>query len=245
MSAPVAVTPGVQLRVVESADIAVVAGAVVAHAVRNAPEGVLGIATGRTPERLYAELARLAAGGLDCSRLTIAALDEYVGLAADDPRSYRSYVMAKIAAPLGIPAESVLMPSAGVDGARFDDVLAARGGVDLQILGIGRNGHIGFNEPGSAIDSATRVVELTASTRADNAEYFGGDADAVPTHAATQGIGTILRARHVLLLASGESKLAAVRAAIGGAVTADVPASALQTHRDVVVIADTAAAGPR
>lgn len=205
-----------------------------------APGGVLGVATGSSPLALYAALVRLRAEGLETSGLRLFALDEYVGLDADDPRSYAAYVRSVIAEPLGIPASRVAVPSGSTtaDAEAYERAIAAAGGVDLQIVGIGRNGHIGFNEPGSDAGTRTRVVELDESTRRANAEHFGGDVSLVPTHAMTQGVATILSARRIVLVASGAAKAPALRAALTGPVTAANPASFLQRHTDVTVVAD-------
>ncbi len=221
------------------------AAAVVAAFIRENPDGVLGVATGASPMALYAALSDLRRGGLETARLTLVALDEYVGLSSDDPRSYRAYVRDHIAGPLGIPADRVLVPvgAAAGDAARYEDRIRSLGGVGLQIVGIGRNGHIGFNEPGAPFDSRTRVVTLDASTRAANAAYFGDDVGAVPTHAITQGIATIMAARAVLLVARGAAKTAALTAALTGPLTPDLPASILQQHPDVTVVADPSAWG--
>jgi len=215
---------------VATPDVGSTAGALVAEAVSAGTVRVLGVATGSSPLALYADLV---------------ALDEYVGLDADDPRSYTAYVREAIAGPLGVPDDRVLVPSGRTpeDALAFDGAIARLGGVDLQIVGIGRNGHIGFNEPGSDPGSSTRVVELAESTRRDNAAPFGGDPRDVPSHAITQGLGTILAARRIVLVASGASKAAALVAALTGPVTTDVPASFLQLHADVTVVADPAALG--
>lgn len=205
-----------------------------------APGGVLGVATGSSPLALYAALIRRRAEGLRTEGLRLFALDEYVGLSPDDPRSYAAYVRSMIAEPLGIPAENVRVPrgSTDADGAAYEHAIAEAGGVDVQIVGIGRNGHIGFNEPGSGAETRTRVVELDESTRRANAEHFDGDLAQVPTHALTQGVATILSARRIVLVAAGSAKAAALRAALTGPVTADNPASFLQRHPDVTVVAD-------
>lgn len=208
---------------------------------------VLGVATGSSPGPLYAELARRhRAGALAVDGLTLVALDEYVGLAPGHPESYLSFVRARIAGPLGVPDARVLVP----DGAAADPHAAAAeherriralGGAGLQIVGIGANGHLGFNEPGSPSDGTTRVVELAASTRRDNARYFGGDPARVPTHAVTQGIATIMSAGRILLVAAGAAKADALARALRGPVTEEVPASVLQRHPHVTVVADRAA----
>lgn len=205
---------------------------------------VLGVATGGTPASTYRELARRSDGRL--STLRLAALDEYVGLPADHPASYATFVREQIAGPLGIPAGQVGVPRAEAAdleaaAANFERQLQENGGVDLQILGIGSNGHIGFNEPGSAADSRTRAVQLAERTRQDNARFFDSPDD-VPREALTQGIGTILEARRILLLASGQRKAEAVARAMTQPPSADCPASWLQQHPSVLVIADAAAA---
>ncbi|MDQ1176405.1 glucosamine-6-phosphate deaminase [Microbacterium sp. SORGH_AS 421] len=205
-----------------------------------ASDGVLGVATGSSPLALYAALVRRRAEGLRTEGLRLFALDEYVGLSTDDPRSYAAYVRSVIAEPLGIPAENVRVPrgSTDADGAAYERAIAEAGGVDVQVVGIGRNGHIGFNEPGSNAETRTRVVELDESTRRANAEHFDGDLTQVPTHALTQGVATILSARRIVLVAAGSAKAAALRSALAGPVTADNPASFLQRHPDVTVVAD-------
>lgn len=214
--------------------------------VRDTPDAVLGIATGSSPEPLYAEITARVAEGLDLSRLRITCLDEYVGLAASHPQSYRRYISQHVLEPWGIDANAAVLPTGDADdpdaaAADFEQRILALGGVDLQILGLGPNGHIAFNEPGSSFASRTRVVDLTPSTREANSRFFDSEAD-VPTRAISQGIGTILESRHALLLAFGEGKAPAIRAMIEGATTEDVPASALQDHADVDVYLDDAAA---
>ncbi|MDF2047617.1 MULTISPECIES: glucosamine-6-phosphate deaminase [Microbacterium] len=232
-----------------------------------APDGVLGVATGSSPLALYAALIRrrerslslsnapdlgpherslslskgpAATEGFATEHLRLFALDEYVGLDAADPRSYAAYVRSVIAEPLGIPSQNVRVPSGATaaDADAYERAIAEAGGVDLQIVGIGRNGHIGFNEPGSDAETRTRVVALDESTRRANAEHFGGDLSLVPTHAMTQGVATILSARRIVLVASGRAKARALRAALTGPVSADNPASFLQRHPDVTVVAD-------
>lgn len=249
LGAPVAVrSPGTLLHVVDADSVGRVAAAIVAEFVHGEPTGVLGVATGSSPEPVYEHLARARADGLRTEGLTLVALDEYAGLPSADPRSYRSYVLERIARPLSVDPARVLVPDPERLGAeeaarRHDDAIGAVGGVGLQLVGIGSNGHLGFNEPGSPLDGRSRVVELALSTRRDNARYFGGDVAAVPTHAVTQGIGTVLEARHVLLIARGPTKAAALRAALTGPVDPLLPASALQRHPAVSVVADHAALG--
>ncbi|WP_431232363.1 glucosamine-6-phosphate deaminase [Mycolicibacterium psychrotolerans] len=209
----------------------------------------LGVATGETPMRVYAELGcRSRRGEVDLSGARVIALDEYVGLDAGDPHSYTAYVRTRIADPLGIPSANVHVPQGdSADPAAaaevFEQRIADVGGVDVQIAGIGSNGHLAFNEPGSALDSTTRVVELSQQTRHDNARFFGGRVEEVPRQAITQGLATIGRARSILLLAAGRAKADALAAALRGPVAPGVPASVLQRHGDVTVIADRAAWG--
>lgn len=219
------------------------AAGILADAIDEAPSLVLGVATGSTPEPVYAELAALRATGLRTEGLTLVALDEYLGLPRDSPHGYAHYVRTRIAEPLGIPPRSCLVPDGSADdpdraAEAFERAVADLGGVDLQIVGIGENGHLGFNEPGSSATSRTRVVELTAATRRANSRLFDGDVDAVPTHAITQGIATILSASRILLLAQGASKAAALHAALRGSADPSVPASCLQRHPSVTVVAD-------
>jgi glucosamine-6-phosphate deaminase len=198
------------------------------------PELVLGIATGDTTLPVYRELAR---AGRDFSGVHVVALDEYVGLPVGHPGLFATYIAKEIAAPLGVPPEQVVVPQGSGD--ELEQRISELGGVDLQLLGIGRNGHLAFNEPGSALDSRTRVVELSSMTRADNAGKVGGE---IPTHAVTQGLGTILEARDLVLLATGVAKAGAVTAALTGPVTPDCPASVVQLHPRVTVVLDEAAA---
>jgi glucosamine-6-phosphate deaminase len=212
------------------------------------PDALLGVATGSTPLPVYRALAAMAAAGeADLSRVRVAQLDEYVGLPAGHPESYRSVLEREVLAPLGLGPEAFLGPdstASDISAAcrEYERILAAAGGVDLQLLGIGSDGHIGFNEPCSSLASRTRMKTLTERTRSDNARFFGGDAGQVPRHVITQGVGTILEARHVVLLATGRSKADAVAAAVEGPLAARCPASALQLHPHATVVADQAAA---
>ena len=215
----------------------------VARLVATKPDAVLGLATGSTPLPLW---HALAARALDLSRVRGFALDEYIGLPPGHPQSYRAVITREVVEPLGLTASLVHVP--GDDGGpvetageRYEAAIAAAGGVDLQVLGIGRTGHIGFNEPGSSLASATRVKTLTEQTRLDNARFFDSP-DAVPRHCLTQGLGTILRARHLLLFAFGEAKAAAIAGAVEGPVSSSLPGSAIQLHPLVTVIVDEAAA---
>jgi glucosamine-6-phosphate deaminase len=219
-----------------------------AQLLRRKPDALLGVATGSTPLPVYEALAaKVRAGAVDVSRARIAQLDEYVGLPADHPESYRSVLRREVLEPLGIGMERFLGPDGTARDLRaacdaYDRALAEAGGVDLQLLGIGTDGHIGFNEPCSSLASRTRIKTLTERTRIDNARFFDGDIEQVPHHVITQGIGTILEARHVVLLATGEGKADAVAASVEGPVAAVCPASALQLHPHATVVVDEAAA---
>lgn len=233
--------------IVESPEVggALVARHIVAL-VRATPELTLGVATGSTPLPVYRELARERAAGLDLSRVRAFALDEYVGLPREHPESYHSVIAREVTEPLGLDPSRVHVPDGeeatiATAGERYEAALEARGGVDLQLLGIGSDGHVGFNEPGSSLASLTRIKTLTTRTRADNARFFDTP-EQVPTHCITQGIGTILRAGHLVLLAFGAGKADAIAAAVEGPVTASLPASCIQLHAHVTVVVDEAAA---
>jgi glucosamine-6-phosphate deaminase len=226
------------------------AGALVAEAIERLvaqkPGAVLGLATGETPWPVYRALAERVARGLDLGRVHAFALDEYVGLPITHPQSSHSVIAREVTAPLRLDPAGVHVPDGrpiGIEtaGERYEDAIVAAGGVDLQLLGIGIDGHIGFNEPGSSFASLTRVKTLTEETRRDDARFFDA-ADDVPIHSLTQGLGTILRARRLVLLAFGASKAPAVAAAIEGPLTASVPASAIQLHPRSTVIVDEEAA---
>ncbi|WP_062131813.1 glucosamine-6-phosphate deaminase [Demequina aestuarii] len=218
----------------------------IARAVHATREFTLGVATGSSPLPVYAALARHASQGADFSRVSAFALDEYVGLPSGHPQSYAEVVARDVTDPLGLDPARVRVPDGGAEriesaGERYEAALDAHGGVDLQLLGIGATGHLGFNEPGSSFASLTRVKTLTERTRQDNARFFDS-LDEVPMHCVTQGLGTILRARHLVLLAFGDGKADAVAAAAEGPVTASMPGSAIQLHPRVTVVLDEAAA---
>jgi glucosamine-6-phosphate deaminase len=227
------------------------AGILIANSIRDLmsskPDAVLGLATGSTPLPIYKALAQSLAGNpIDVSRVRGFALDEYVGLPAGHPESYRAVITRDVVEPLGLAPENIHVPNgdlasiqtAGLD---YERAIVNAGGVDIQILGIGRTGHLGFNEPGSSFGSVTRVKTLTEKTRTDNARFFAS-ADDVPMHCITQGLGTILRARHLVLLAFGRGKAHAIAAAVEGPVTASQPGSAIQFHPHVTVVVDEEAA---
>ncbi len=228
-------------------DVARVAADVIAGVVSRRPDAVLGVATGSSPLGVYAELARRVADGrLDLSGVTAFALDEYVGLPAGHPQAYAAVVAREVTGPLRLDPARVHVPDGGAAdleaaAEEYERALADAGGVDVQLLGIGGNGHIGFNEPTSSFGSRTRIKTLTERTRADNARFFDSP-DEVPLHCLTQGLGTILEARRLLLVAQGEGKAAAVAAAVEGPLTSMCPGSALQLHPRATVVVDEAAA---
>jgi glucosamine-6-phosphate deaminase len=224
------------------------AARIVAGAVRSKPDIVLGLATGSTPLGLYKELIALyRSGDLDFSRATSFNLDEYLGLAPSHPQSYHYFMQQNLFSQVNLPRERAHVPD-GTIAANYDSycssyeqAIKSAGGIDLQVLGIGRNGHIGFNEPTSSLASRTRVKALSRETVEDNRHVFPIESE-MPKCAITMGIGTILDSRRVLLLACGRSKAAAIAKAIEGPITSSVSASALQMHPDVTFIIDEEAA---
>jgi len=220
-----------------------VAAGILAAVVRSKPDAVLGLATGSSPLPIYKALAEHS---VEMGAVRGFALDEYVGLPAGHPESYAEVIRREVTVRLGLDAAKVAVPDGGAPDPRqaaadYDAAIARAGGIDVQILGIGHNGHIAFNEPGSALDSRTRVEVLTERTRQANARYFAS-LDDVPTQCITQGLGTIMEARHLLLVVSGADKAEILAAALQGPVSADCPASILQRHAHVTVVADEAAA---
>lgn len=220
------------------------------------PDAVLGLATGSSPLKAYEHLAKLVKeNNVDVSRVRGFALDEYIGLPLEHEQSYHSTIRRTVTDLIGLNPDLVHVPGDVLNGAPlseggkiahagadYDAAIAAAGGIDVQILGIGSDGHVGFNEPGSSLASGTRIKTLTEQTRVDNRRFFDGDINQVPTHCITQGIGTILRAKHLVLLAFGENKAEAVAATVEGGVSSFCPASALQLHPHATVIIDEAAA---
>lgn len=206
------------------------------------PDAVLGLATGSSPEGLYAEMVKdHKENGTSYKDVHTYNLDEYVGIDRNDPQSYYTFMNDHLFSHVDIDPANTHVPygSTAEDAKAYDDQVK---GVDIQLLGIGRNGHIGFNEPGTPCDERTHIVELTESTRDANKRFFDDDINKVPTHAITQGIGTVMDAKKILLVANGESKADAVKAMVEGPVDTACPASVLQNHPDVVVIVDEAAA---
>lgn len=226
---------------------ALLAARLIAKELRAQPSLVLGLATGRTMERVYKYLVRLhREQGLDFSLCRTFNLDEYIGLAPDDPGSYRFYMNQHLFAQVNIDLRNTHLPdgqAANLRAAceRYEAMIQACGGIDLQLLGIGADGHIGFNEPLSALRSKTREKALTPSTLRQNAAMFGGDVSRVPTRAITMGVGTILETKRCLLLVTGETKARILAQAVEGPITSMVSASALQLHPHCRVIVDAEA----
>jgi glucosamine-6-phosphate deaminase len=226
-------------------EVAALGADVVEAAVRSGA-GVLGLATGSTPLPTYRELIRRHAAGLGPSYdgVRCFTLDEYVGLPDGHPESYRATIARELTDDLGVTRVLAPDPSpAGLPtaGQRYEQAIVAAGGIDLQILGIGGDGHLAFNEPGSSLTSLTRIKTLTGRTRADNARFFEHPDD-VPRHVLTQGLGTILRARHLVVVAAGAGKAASAAAAVEGPLSASCPASVLQLHPHATVLVDPDAA---
>ncbi len=231
----------------DAPSVARFAAEAVASTIAAKSNAVLGLATGSTPLGAYHRLIELSREQkLSFKDATTFNLDEYVGLGPTHPASYRRYMNENLFTQLDIPMEQTFVPIGNAanllsECEEYERRIADAGGIDLQLLGIGTDGHIGFNEPGSSLSSRTRIKTLTEQTRRDNARFFASF-DEVPTSSITMGIGTILDARSVLLLATGTGKAAAVQAAVEGSLTASIPASALQLHRAATIIVDEAAA---
>ena len=220
----------------------------VARVLRVRPNAVLGLATGKTPIKLYRQLiGKYRAGELSFGRVSTFNLDEYLGIEPDDPRSYRAYMEREFFGHVDIDRANTHIPACPPGenpkqvGPRYEERIRHAGGIDLQILGIGQNGHIGFNEPSSSLNSRTRVKTLAGKTVEDNSELLS-PGEFQPRLAITMGIATIMQARRVLLLATGAKKTAAVAQMVEGPVTAMCPASILQMHEYVTVLVDEAAA---
>lgn len=224
----------------------------VADLLRARPTAVLGLPTGRTPIQMYAELVRLhEEEGLDFSQATSFNLDEFVGIGAENPGSYHAYMAEHLFGRVNLPAGRAHLldgqaPDPDAECDRYEVAIVDAGGLDLQILGIGANGHIGFNEPAEGLSARTHRVTLLPESREGNAVFFGGSVASVPREALSMGMGTILKARRLLLLATGAGKREAIAAAVRGPVTTRVPASFLQLHPAVEILCDAdAAAGLR
>lgn len=228
-------------------DAAVVVADVVGRVLWTRAAPVIGLATGSSPLAAYRLLvARHGDGAISFAGATAVLLDEYVGLAPGHPESYRTFIRRELVDHVDLPAARLFGPDVGAEDlagacSRYDRLLAELGGVDVQLLGIGSDGHIGFNEPGSSLGSRTRIKTLTDATRADNARFFA-TIDDVPHHVVTQGLATIGEARHLLLVATGDAKAAPIARAVEGPLAAMCPASVLQLHPHATVVVDEAAA---
>jgi glucosamine-6-phosphate deaminase len=222
------------------------AARIFAALIRRKAAAVLGLATGSTPISFYESLIAMHRDGLDFSQVTTFNLDEYVGLAPDHPQSYAHYMRTNLFAHINVPAACIHIPDglaadipAHCDA--YENAIHAAGGIDIQLLGLGSDGHIGFNEPSSSLGSRTRLKTLTEQTLRDNARYFPTRA-AIPRHVITMGVGTILEARRCVVLAFGERKARAVAGMVEGPITADLPASVLQMHAACTLLIDEPAA---
>ncbi len=223
------------------------AAQVVVRVLHSKPNAVLGLATGSTPLALYQELVRLHhEDGLDFSQVTTFNLDEYVGLSRNDSQSYHYFMHENLFKHINIARSNIYIPSGTTDNFSafctwYEQRIRDCGGIDLQILGIGSDGHIAFNEPSSSLGSRTRIKTLAKSTIEDNSRFFERPED-VPIYAITMGVGTILEAKRIMLLANGPNKAEAMAAAIEGPITSMITASALQMHPDVICYLDEEAA---
>jgi len=236
------------LRITKNYDeMSELAAGIVAERLRKNPALVLGLATGTTPLGTYRALIRMHRDeGLDFSRVTTFNLDEYIGLVATHPQSYHQFMEENLFRHVNRDRRFTFIPDGMAKDVEahcdwYEEQIRSAGGIDIQVLGIGRNGHLAFNEPGSSLGSRTRIKPLSEETRRDNARFFAS-LEEVPTHAITMGIGTIMEARELILLASGPQKADAVKAAVEGPITAIVPASIMQMHRRAYVIVDQPAA---
>ena len=231
-----------------SDDVAAALAERVASTLQDRPDAVLGLASGRTPVDGYAELRRMyAAGTTDWSRVSTFNLDEFAGIDSRHSGSFRTFMERHLFDGVNLRGERIhflngVAADLNAECDRYEAAIAAAGGIDLQLLGIGTNGHIGFNEPGDHLPVRTHRVRLMESTRRDNAMLFDNDPSRVPTEALSMGIGTILRARRIVLVATGGKKAECIRQATSGRLTTHVPASMLQVHADVELILDREAA---
>lgn len=227
--------------------IGVLAADVVESLLARKADAVLGLATGSSPLPVYDELVRRhREQGLSFAGARVFTLDEYVGLARDHPQSYREVIRRDFTDRVDLPPDRVLCPDGAAQDLpaaclEYEAAIRSAGGVDVQLLGVGTDGHIGFNEPVSSLSSRTRIKTLLEQTRRDNSRFFGG-LEHVPRHVVTQGLGTILEARHIVLVAAGARKAEAVHDFVEGPVAAICPASVLQLHPHVSVLVDAAAA---
>lgn len=231
-----------------AADVARLAARLLAAQIERRADSVLGLATGRTMELIYDELVRLHENaGLDFSGCRSFNLDEYIGLPGTDPNSYRSTMNERLFGRVNFNLANTNVPDGmasnhGAEAQRYEACIRVAGGIDLQLLGLGETGHIGFNEPLSSFASRTRDVTLAPGSRLQNAVLFGGEAGRVPVRAITMGIATILDAKRILLIATGSKKASILAKTVEGPVTAMISGTALHHHRDVLVLADEDAA---
>lgn len=220
----------------------------IAGVITAKPDAVLGLPTGKSPVATYAELRRMYEAGLvDFSRVRTFNLDEFAGIGASHPGSFRRFMDEHLFRHVNLPVAHIQFlngatPDLDVECARYEDAITAVGGIDLQFLGIGANGHIGFNEPGDELVARTHRVALHDVTRRENAALFGGEAGGVPREALSMGMGTILRAAAIVMIATGERKASCVRGMVRGPLTTRLPASFLQTHRHAEIFLDREAA---
>lgn len=218
-----------------------------AQIVKNKPNAILGLATGGSPIGMYKELIRMnKEGEVDFSKVTTVNLDEYVGLSGDHDQSYRYFMNDNLFNHINIEKSRTFVPNGLAEDVEaecknYDAKIAELGGTDVQLLGVGNNGHIAFNEPDNFLVAGTHLTGLTQSTIEANARFFDS-IDDVPKTALTMGLGGIMKARKIIVIASGEGKAEAVKEMLSGKITTDMPASMLQMHKDVVVIIDEAAA---
>jgi glucosamine-6-phosphate deaminase len=221
------------------------AAKIVIETVQNKPNAVLGLATGSTPIGLYNELIDdHAKNGTSYRKICTFNLDEYVGLEGSHPQSYLYFMRQHLFNHIDISPENTFIPNGKAEDTmkeceRYEELIKEKGGIDLQILGIGQNGHIGFNEPGTSFSSRTHIIQLTESTRQANSRFFSS-MDEVPTHAVTVGIQTIMESRKILLLVSGQAKMEAFKRLLSDEIDESFPASVLKLHNDVTVITDIA-----
>ena len=228
-------------------DAARVVAGIMARVLAMTPSPVLGLATGSSPVGAYNVLIdEHRAGRVSFALASAVLLDEYVGLSADHPETYRAFIRRALTDEVDLPAERLFGPDVWAEDlmaacGRYEHLIAELGGIDVQLLGIGSDGHIGFNEPSSSLGSRTRIKTLTEATRQDNARFFPS-LDDVPHHVVTQGLATILDARHLILVAAGRGKAAPIARAVEGPLTSMCPASVLQLHPHATVVVDDAAA---
>ncbi len=219
----------------------------IAETIKNKPDAVLGLATGSTPEGLYNELITMHQDeGLDFSKITTVNLDEYYGLDGDHPQSYRYFMNEKLFNHINIDKNNTYVPNGAAEDIQeecknYDKNIEKLGGIDLQLLGIGGNGHIGFNEPEEELNFGTHLTDLTSDTIEANSRFFDS-IDEVPKKAITMGIGSIMKAKKIILLASGIGKAEAIKELTSGKITTDSPATMLQVHHDVTLFVDEDAA---